>query len=78
MNAGSNAFTDADPNSGIVRGTAPTTIVLDPRPCPLAPNFSKTGYKPTFFANQNHDFSKQLDNPTTDPGEAAEDGTKCF
>lgn len=73
LNAGSNAFVAKDPLAGIVRGKDPDRILLDPRPCPMAPNFSKTGYKPTFFANQKHDFAKVHDSEQAAPGQEEEE-----
>jgi len=60
MDSGSNGMVGNGGMSmmGLIKGDPPARIVMDPRPCPMPPNFAKTGYKPTFFANQKHYFKK--------------------
>eukprot|EP00935_MAST-01C_sp_MAST-1C-sp1_P000990 g990.t1 len=68
VNAGSNTM--GGTFSEIVRGTDPSELVFDPRPCPMPPDFSKTGYKPTFFSGQKHNFDASKATSTDEMGNA--------
>ena len=52
----------------LISGEEPARIVFDPRPLPMAPNFEKTGYKPTFFTSQQQDYSEEEDARSSPPG----------